>query len=50
MSKEDYSALKTYLIFLSIMPDRVKGIKGHDIISSEIPVDQKVVDVLRDIK
>jgi hypothetical protein len=28
----------------------VKGIKGHDIISSEIPVDQKVVDVLRDIK
>jgi len=50
MSKEDYSALKTYLIFLSIMPDRVKGIKGHDIISSEIPVDQKVVDVLRNIK
>jgi hypothetical protein len=50
MSKEDYSALKTYLIFLSIMPDKVKGIKGHDIISSEIPVDQKVVDVLRDIK
>jgi hypothetical protein len=50
MSKEDYSALKTYLIFLSIMPDRVKGIKGHDIVSSEIPVDQKVVDVLREIK
>jgi hypothetical protein len=50
MTKDDYSALKTYLIFLSIMPDRVKGIKGHDIISSEIPVDQKVVDVLRDIK
>jgi hypothetical protein len=50
MSKEDYSALKTYLIFLNIMPDRVKGIKGQDIISSEIPIDQKVVEVLRNIK
>jgi|TARA_R110000868_G_C10861281_1_gene761537 hypothetical protein len=50
MTKDDYSALKTYLIFLSIMPDKVKGIKGQDIISSEIPIDQKVVEVLRNIK
>jgi len=50
MTKDDYSALKTYLIFLSIMPDKVKSIKGQDIISSEIPIDQKVVEVLRNIK
>jgi hypothetical protein len=47
MSKDDYSALKTYLLFLSCMPERVKGIKGHDIISSEIPVDMAIADILR---
>jgi len=47
MSKEDYSALKTYLLFLSCMPDKVKGIKGHDIISSEIPVDMTIAEILR---
>jgi hypothetical protein len=47
MSKDDYSALKTYLLFLSCMPERVKGIKGHDIISSEIPVDMTIADILR---
>ena len=47
MSKDDFPALKTYLLFLSCMPERVKGIKGHDIISSEIPVDMKIADILR---
>jgi hypothetical protein len=50
MAKDDYSALKTYLLFLSCMPERVRGIKGHDIISSEIPVDMKIADILREIK
>jgi len=47
MSKDDYSALKTYLLFLSCMPERVKGIKGQDLISSEIPVDMTIADILR---
>ena len=47
MAKDDYSALKTYLLFLSCMPERVKSIKGHDIISSEIPVDMTIAEVLR---
>lgn len=50
IAKEDYPALKTYLLFLSCMPERVKGIKGHDIISSEIPVDIKIANILREIK
>ena len=50
MSKDDYSALKTYLIFLNYMPVIVHGIKGQDIISSEIPVDMKIAEVLREIK
>jgi len=47
VAKDDYSALKTYLLFLSCMPERVKGIKGHDIISSDIPVDMKIAEILR---
>ena len=47
MSKDDFSALKTYLLFLSCMPDRIKGIKGQDIISSEISVDMKIAEILR---
>ena len=50
MSKDDYPALKTYLVFLSVMPDRIRGIKGQDIISSDIPIELKIADILRDIK
>ena len=49
MSKNDYSALKTYLLFLSCMPEVIRGIKGHDIVSSEIPVDMNIAEVLRKI-
>ena len=47
MAKDDYSALKTYLLFLSCMPEKVRGIKGQDLISSEIPVDMTIADILR---
>ena len=50
IEKEDYPALKTYLIFLSCMPDVVRGIKSKDIVSSEIPVDTSVANSLREIK
>ncbi len=50
MSKDDYSALKTYLLFLNTMPNVVKSVKGHDIISSDIEVDMIIAEVLRKIK
>jgi hypothetical protein len=50
IAKEDYPTLKTYLLFLSYMTDTVKGIKGQDIISSNIPLDMDVVFALRKIK
>lgn len=50
MAKEDYSVLKTYLTFLNVMPDRVRSIKGKDIISSNIPLDNTLVNLLRTIK
>ena len=50
MAKDDYSVLKTYLLFLNCMPEVVKGIRGNDIVSSDIPVDMKIADMLRQIK
>ena len=48
--KEDYHTLKTYLLFLNYMPSIVRGIRGQNIISSDISVDLKVAEVLREIK
>ena len=50
LSKEDYSSLKTYLLFLNYMPIVVRGIKGTNIQSSDISVDMKIAEVLRTIK
>lgn len=50
MSKDDFIALKTYLLFLNYMPNIVRGIKGNDIISSDISVDMTIAETLRQIK
>ena len=46
----DYPAIKTFLIFLNYMPKQVEGIKGKTIISSDIPLDWNLVEVLRKIQ
>lgn len=48
-SEKDWSALKTLLIYTSAMPKIIKGIRGEDIFSSEIPVDLKLADALRNL-
>jgi hypothetical protein len=50
MSKEDYITLKTFLLFLNYMPNVVRGIRGQDIFSSDISVDMKIAEILRQIK
>jgi hypothetical protein len=50
MNKDDYSILKTYLTFLNIMPERVRGINGKDILSSDIMVDMNIANELRNLK
>ena len=44
---KDYSALKTFLIYTSAMPEVVKGIRGKDIKSNTIPIDAYIVSILR---
>ena len=43
----DYPTLKTYLLFLNCMPEKVKGIKGHDILSSDIEINMEIANTLR---
>ena len=45
----DYDVLKTFLTYLNYMPDFVKGINGKDILSSNIPSDMDVANILKEI-
>ena len=49
IDERDYDLLKTFLAYLNIMPDEVRGIKGRTIYSSEIPLNNDIVEVLRKI-
>ena len=49
IDEKDYDVLKTFLLFLNLLPEVVKGIRGRNIITDVIPVDMKVADILRKI-
>ncbi len=46
---KDWSALKTILVYTSAMPSIVRGVRGTNIISSDIPVDLYLVEILRNL-
>jgi len=46
---EDYPVIKTFLVFLNYMPKIVNSVNGEIIISSDIPLDWSLVEVLRKI-
>jgi hypothetical protein len=43
----DYDILKTFLLYLNYMPERVFGIRGNNIDSSTIMVDLNIAEILR---
>jgi hypothetical protein len=47
--ERDYDILKTFLSYLNIMPDEVKGIRGKNLHISDIPLEPNVVEILRRI-
>lgn len=47
--ERDYDILKTFLDYLDIMPDFVYGIGGKTIVSSDLPLDMNVAEILRNI-
>ena len=49
IDEKDYDSLKTFLLFLNILPKVVKGIRGRDIDTDTISVDMKIAEILRQI-
>ena len=49
IDERDYDILKTFLLYLNIMPDTVFNIEGKNIYSTDIPVDLQAAEVLRKI-
>ena len=49
IDERDYDLLKTFLDYLRLMPDQVKGVNGKTIYSCDIPLEPTVADILRNI-
>jgi hypothetical protein len=49
IDERDYDILKTFLSYLNIMPDEVKGIRGKNLHISDIPLEPNIVEILRRI-
>ncbi len=47
--ERDYDVLKTFLMYLNIMPDVVCGIKGKNIHIEDIPIDSNIAEILSKI-
>ena len=48
MEEEFWPMLKTFLFYLNYMPeDRVESINGREILVTDIPMDQRIIDSLR---
>jgi len=44
--ERDYDILKTFLVYLNLMPEAIYGINGKNIYTRDIPINEDVVKVL----
>jgi hypothetical protein len=49
IDEKDYDVLKTFLEYLNLLPETVQGIKGVDIHTPGIPVDNNIQNILASI-
>lgn len=49
IDERDYDILKTFLSYLNILPDEVRGINGKDLDISVIPIETNIAEILRRI-
>ena len=47
LEEEFWPMLKTFLFYLNFLPDTIESINGRTILTTEIPMDQGIVDSLR---
>ena len=49
IAERDYDILKSFLAYLNIMPDVIYGIRGKNIYTQDIPLEQNILEILRAI-
>lgn len=49
IDEKDYDVLKTFLMYLNLLPVVVKGVRGKNIITSDISIDLQIAETLRQI-
>ena len=49
IEKEYWSILKTFLVYLNYMPEKIKSIRGEAIYNTSIKLDEGIIGVLRAI-
>jgi hypothetical protein len=49
IDEKDYDVLKTFLVYLNLLPKIVRGIRGKNIITSDIAIDLQIAETLRNI-
>ena len=47
LEEDIWPMLKTFLFYLNFLPNKIESINGRTIITTEIPMDQGIVDSLR---
>lgn len=47
--ERDYDVLKTFLLYLNIMPEVVYGIRGKNIYTQDISIDSNIAEILNKI-
>lgn len=47
--REYDSLLKPFIILLNYLPDKIYGLEENPVYTSEIPMDQNVIDILRKV-
>ena len=47
LEEDVWPMLKTFLFYLNFLPDKIESINGRTILTTEIPMDQGIVDSLR---
>jgi hypothetical protein len=49
IDERDYDILKSFLSYLNIMPDMIYGIRGKNIHTSDIPLNDDILEILKKI-
>jgi hypothetical protein len=47
LETRDWRVIKPFLLYLNMLPERIQKVRGMTVITADIAMDQKVIDILR---